>query len=147
VRLRQFLDESVAKARQSETTLAVYFLDLDGFKSINDRLGHHAGDELLRIVARRLERLMRAPDLLARLGGDEFIIVQAGLAQRSDADAVIRRIQWALGQGISIANEQLNIGVSVGVALYPYDADSVDGLMRQADAAMYRDKAPLRYEA
>ncbi|MCB1773586.1 MAG: diguanylate cyclase [Gammaproteobacteria bacterium] len=147
VRLHQFLDESVTRARRTGSTLAVYFLDLDGFKAINDRLGHHAGDELLRIVARRLERLMRAPDLLARLGGDEFIIVQAGLGERSAADAVIRRIHWALGQGISIGDEQLTVGVSVGVALYPSDADSVDGLLRQADAAMYRDKGPLRREA
>lgn len=147
VRLRHFLEDALASANRSETTLAVYFLDLDGFKAINDRLGHHAGDELLRIVARRLERLMRAPDLLARLGGDEFIIVQAGLAERRDADAVIRRIQWALEQGFSIGDQQVTIGVSVGVALYPDDANTVEGLMQHADAAMYREKGPFRREA
>jgi diguanylate cyclase (GGDEF)-like protein len=120
--------------------LAVLFLDLDGFKGVNDRFGHAEGDALLKTVAERLAGCVRAEDSVARLGGDEFAILVEGVAGRREVDALCRRLLDALRQEIPILGHDVVVGASLGVALADPDDDAA-GLLRNADMAMYRAKA------
>ena len=135
-RLSQLLPTAVAEHR----SLAVLFLDLDGFKLVNDTYGHAAGDELLRIVARRLARTVRREDTVARLGGDEFACVLDGLATREHAMVLATKLGHAVRAPCRIGDAVITVGVSIGVALCPGDGDSPDDLLLQADMAMYRAK-------
>ncbi len=119
---------------------AVLFLDLDGFKVINDTLGHEAGDALLRLVAERLSGAMRDGDLVARMSGDEFVVVASGLRHRSEASEIARRIFTALSSSFSFNGSQLGLTVSIGVAFLPEDGSDAHTLLRHADSAMYRVK-------
>jgi diguanylate cyclase (GGDEF)-like protein len=133
----------------SGATAALLLLDLDGFKSVNDSLGHHAGDLLLDQVAQRLRGLVRDGDTVARLGGDEFAVLVRD--EPSVARALAARIHKRLGQPFQIDGESVHIGASVGIALYPNHADEASDLLRRADAAMYHAKrhrtGPRLYEA
>jgi diguanylate cyclase (GGDEF)-like protein len=136
------LAEALARMADAEEEMAVFCLDLDGFKQVNDRLGHQAGDRLLQAVARRLAATTRSTDILARLGGDEFIIVVPGMrppdAQRF-AEALIRRVMdkgYVLDDGPPV-----QIGLSVGVACSPDDGVGLTELYRRADAHLYEAKA------
>ncbi|MEC4984518.1 MAG: EAL domain-containing protein [Oscillatoria sp. PMC 1068.18] len=120
--------------------LAVLFLDLDGFKNINDTLGHAVGDILLKQVAQRLENCMRGADILARWGGDEFTILLSPLANTTTASAIAVEVLAALNLPFSHANQQFYIKGSVGVALAPYHGKDADTLLKNADAAMYGAK-------
>ena len=108
------------------------FLDLDGFKQVNDRHGHQVGDQLLATAAQRLSGAVRGYDTIARLGGDEFVAVLERLQQPEQANNVAEHLQGVLAEPVRI---------SIGIALYPFDGESVEGLVKQADAAMYRAKA------
>jgi len=119
---------------------AVLFVDLDGFKVINDTLGHEAGDGLLKLVAERLDGAMRDGDLVARMSGDEFVVVAAGLRSRAEAGDVARRIFAALSQPFSLNDSELGVTVSIGIAFLPEDGDDARTLLRHADSAMYRVK-------
>ncbi|GAA4969542.1 sensor domain-containing diguanylate cyclase [Kineococcus glutinatus] len=144
------LAHAVATAQRAHTPLAVLFVDLDGFKSINDTFGHEAGDRLLTTVAARLQGLLRAGDTLARLGGDEFVIVCEGLradpggAAAPDAvSAVVERIYAALSEPIDLGGAQARISASIGVATSEGEAPAelqAQTLLRQADQAMYAVK-------
>jgi diguanylate cyclase (GGDEF)-like protein len=135
------LEQAIAASRRSGTLLAVCFLDLDGFKSVNDQYGHAAGDELLREVGRRLRGAMRGGDTVARIGGDEFVLLLSGARTRLEIDR-------ALGRMISVArlpvelptHEIVGLSASVGVAAFPDDATDPGQLIRFADAAMYDAK-------
>ncbi len=142
---QQRLGEALAQARMSGEKVAVLFIDLDRFKLINDTLGHHIGDGLLRTVARRLTQAVRADDTVSRLGGDEFVIVMRHVSGREELDAAVNgRLIPSIRQSALVEGNSLTVSCSVGVALFPDDASEQDELMRQADAAMYEAKAAGR---
>lgn len=134
------LKVSINNNKRSNDIIALLFLDLDHFKNINDTYGHEMGDMFLKEVAKRTNQCLRGNELFARLGGDEFAILLTGLKNDNDATTVARRIIKALGKTIVINENQLQCGVSIGIALYPNDADSAETLKKYADIAMYRAK-------
>ncbi len=141
---RGLLNHALARARRNRSGFAVVFVDLDHFKSINDGLGHHAGDAILREVGHRLKQAVREPDTVARLGGDEFAVLLEEIDSPKVVEVVAERIGKVLSEPIQIAGEQLEVTGSVGVALYPDNGDGVDVLLRAADDAMYEAKADGR---
>ena len=153
------LAQALSHAHRYRTTLATLFLDLDRFKVINDTLGHDMGDLLLKSVAERLEESVRHSDSvcrsvgdeenhsLARLGGDEFTVLLANLREVQDAGKVARRIVESLAQSFSIEGREIFVTVSVGIAIFPDDGDSVDALLKNADSAMYHAKEHGRNNA
>jgi diguanylate cyclase (GGDEF)-like protein/PAS domain S-box-containing protein len=135
------LDRALRLARRHGRRLAVLCLDLNDFKSVNDGLGHAAGDELLRQVAGRLQELAAEVDTVARLGGDEFALIQAESADRDAAAALARRIVQRLSEPVIIEGQVLHSFPSIGIALYPDDGADAERLLRHADLALYRAKA------
>ncbi|WP_278393942.1 GGDEF domain-containing protein [Sphingobium yanoikuyae] len=121
--------------------LAIHYLDLDGFKSINDRYGHPAGDKVLIEVARRLLSIVRDDDLTCRLGGDEFILLQSAVQHRDQAELLARRVIKQLSDPYIIDEIEMQISVSVGIALAPEIGEDLERLIGCADAALYRSKA------
>ena len=142
--LAERLDRAVLAARRDGRRLALMFLDLDRFKTINDSLGHATGDHLLREVAHRLCRVVRASDTVARLGGDEFVVLVPGVHAPAECGLVGDKIIEALGEPVHFEGRSLHISTSIGICLYPDDGADVDSLMRKADAAMYQAKAAGR---
>ncbi len=143
----EHLDLALARAQRHGRSVAVLYVDLDDFKHTNDTYGHQAGDQLLRQVARRLERATRATDLVARHGGDEFLVLAADLpaeGAREIAQTIADHVEQALRAPAAIDGATITAGGSVGIALYPDDATARDELMRRADAAMYRSKELAR---
>ena len=134
------LTQSISRARRANKPLAVMFVDLDHFKSINDTLGHEAGDELLLEMAVRLRANVRDDDTVARLGGDEFTIILAELRHPEDAVSVAEKIIKAVEQPLSIAGTSIEVSASIGIALFPEDGADAESLLRNADSAMYRAK-------
>ncbi len=137
VRFRQRLDQALDAVRGQEQLCAVLYIDLDGFKAINDRHGHTAGDCLLQMAARRLEGCVRSSDMVARFGGDEFGILLASLHSRQDCAAVALKVLDVLAQPFDLDGHPARISASVGAALYPLQADNGADLLKQADQAMY----------
>jgi len=127
-------------AGRKSRSMGVLFLDLDNFKMVNDTMGHKAGDELLKESATRLSQCLRSGDILARIGGDEFTILLHDIWAKDDAAIVAQRILKTIAQPFEIAGCKMVIGVSIGVSVYPDNAVDVDGLLRSADAAMYKAK-------
>ncbi|MFI9651429.1 diguanylate cyclase domain-containing protein [Guyparkeria halopsychrophila] len=142
--LKYRIGDAVARARNEETRLAILFLDLDYFKEVNDRLGHAVGDRLLREVAQRLQRLLRHEDVVGRLGGDEFLILIEGLPAPRFAGQVAGKVIEVLTQPFALDDEQVSIGVSIGIAVFPEHARDAEELINHADAAMYDAKAAGR---
>ena len=132
---------ALARAERSGLPVAVALIDLDGFKPINDTLGHDAGDALLRKVATRLLGLLRKSDTTARLGGDEFVLVLPDVGGVTGATAVAQRVVLALARPFELGAQSVRIGASVGVALFPLDGTDEESLLKAADTAMYRAKA------
>ncbi len=120
--------------------MALHFLDLDRFKLVNDALGHHVGDQLLREVADRIRRRVRGSDSVGRLGGDEFAILQPGLRSSEDAASLAHGIIEALNEPFIVGGQEIRVGVSVGITVSPRDGVDPDDLLRNADLAMYRAK-------
>lgn len=142
---RIMLQEELARAaarwlRHSEKS-ALLFLDLDGFKAVNDTHGHMAGDELLKQVAKRLRSCVRETEFVARLGGDEFAILQSKVEQPSFASGLAARVIEALAHPFMLGDVQVSVGASVGIAVAPQDGPDADLLLRNADLALYRAKA------
>ena len=118
-------------------------IDLDGFKGVNDTLGHDVGDELLVEVARRLQGLVREVDFVARLGGDEFVILQPGLRQTTeDARRLPQRVLQRLAEPVQVGDHQVRIGASIGIAFHPKDGQDGDALFKHADIALYAPRPP-----
>jgi len=134
------LGHALRQAERRGWTMGVMFLDLDRFKAANDAFGHAAGDALLREVARRLSRCVRASDTAARIGGDEFAVVLAELAQPEDATVVAKKILEAMAAPAALDGREYRISVSVGITLFPGDGRDAESLLRNADAAMFRAK-------
>jgi diguanylate cyclase (GGDEF)-like protein len=120
---------------------ALLYIDIDEFKGINDSLGHHVGDELLKVVAARLKSCIRETDLVARLGGDEFAVIQTDVGGVSDVVEFVTRIQRAIRQPYHCLGHQLTTDASIGIALAPRDGTELDELIKNADLAMYGAKA------
>jgi diguanylate cyclase len=138
------LEEEILRAGRKHNMLALHTIDLDRFKEINDVYGHPAGDELLREVARRLERLAKPGDIVARLGGDEFIVAQVAIGAPADAVDFAERLVSGLSAPFAFDGVSASTPASVGVAVYPNDGASVDTLLRSADMALYRAKSEGR---
>ncbi len=138
--LKDRLGVALSQALRRQDLLAVLFLDLDGFKQVNDRLGHEMGDKLLQEIAARLSRLTRSGDTLARLGGDEFVMILAELHHPEDVVTIARKVVIALREPFVLHGHGLHVTASVGASLGPSDAIEVDVLIANADAAMYRAK-------
>ncbi|WP_428485230.1 putative bifunctional diguanylate cyclase/phosphodiesterase [Rhodopila sp.] len=133
------MQQTLARARRGDG-IAVLCLDLDRFKTVNDTLGHAAGDALLRAVTERLRQCTRETDLVVRFGGDEFVIVQEKASQPTDATALARRLVEMLGQAFDIDQQEVVIGVSIGIALSMDGLETPDALLKRADLALYRAK-------
>jgi len=134
------LEQEVKHAKRSSLPLAVLFMDLDGFKDVNDSFGHEAGDRLLADVAARLNDCVREVDTVARMGGDEFTVILAGVKQRKDVELVAQTIIDALAMPFPSAQQTVQISVSIGISFYPQDASSPAALLEAADKAMYKAK-------
>ena len=142
--LAERLAQALAQTRRRDSALAVLSLDLDRFKQVNDTLGHHAGDGLLRAVAHRLRACMREGDTVARLGGDEFAVLQNSVSAAQDVAALSERLVETLSAPYDIGGQQVVIGASVGFAMAPGDAADPEQLLKMADIALYRAKADGR---
>ncbi|NJD07241.1 MAG: PAS domain S-box protein [Methylococcaceae bacterium] len=129
--------QAIAQAERNCELMGVCYLDLDGFKPINDSMGHEAGDLVLIEVARRIAATIRRGDTVARLGGDEFVILIVGLPRKEEYVATLERLLAAISQPIGIEGQAFCIGASIGVSLFPENAEDPDTLLRQADQAMY----------
>ncbi len=138
--LKDRLEYEIASVQRHENMFALIFVDLDGFKSVNDTHGHDAGDELLVWVAGLLRECVRSTDTIARIGGDEFVLIITDVESRDAASFTAGKIIERISEDIKVAGATVNIGASLGIALCPNDANDVDDLLRQADAAMYEVK-------
>jgi len=143
VLLREKMAEGLASVERTAESMAVFYLDLDNFKGINDTLGHPIGDKLLGTVADRIRSVVREEDTIARLGGDEFAILQRN-SNPVAAGALARRLVQLISEPTEIDGQEINTGVSVGIALAPSDGNAADHLMKCADLALYRAKAEGR---
>lgn len=135
------LSHAIALARRHDWTLAVMFLDLDGFKKINDAHGHAAGDSVLKEVARRLSLHSRDEDTVCRNGGDEFLYLLVNPQGRENVERIVGLVSADIAKPIAVGSWRLVVNASVGVAIYPVDGDTGDELIGSADTAMYRAKA------
>ncbi len=135
------LSQTLERARRAQSRMALMFIDLDKFKPINDQHGHEAGDLVLQAVAQRLKSCLRASDTAARVGGDEFLVILPDVQTRPDALAVAEKIRIALAQPFLVADQlSLNASASIGIALFPDHANTVQDLLRLGDRAMYQAK-------
>lgn len=138
------LSQTIAQARRHDELFAFLFLDLDGFKAVNDQCGHEIGDQVLRAVAERFGAALRASDTLARLGGDEFAVITPGLLFGDDVLPIADKLRDTLKTPISVAGHEFRLGVSIGIALFPAAAEDPCGLYKAADSAMYMAKQENR---
>jgi diguanylate cyclase (GGDEF)-like protein len=134
------LEHEIIQAKRYDYKLALIFLDLDGFKAVNDTFGHHIGDLLLKEVATKINASIRKVDIASRLGGDEFTIVVTHVKDKEHAQKIAKKILQELNSDITIENNKIKIGASIGIALYPDDANDMQTLLVNADTAMYKAK-------
>ena len=140
VMFSQLLKLAIESARRHERKLAVLFVDLDHFKTVNDTLGHEAGDALLKRVSTRLKGSLRASDVVARQGGDEFVVLVQEVTGIEDVVTVARKILSGVIESASVGGQECGVTATVGIALYPADAQDDRSLMKSADIAMYLAK-------
>jgi diguanylate cyclase (GGDEF)-like protein len=134
---RERLERALADGREDPPVLAVIYLDLDGFKAINDTHGHDTGDRLLNLVATRITHAMRAEDLISRLGGDEFGCLVSGVSHRDRLQQIAATLFQAISRSFTIGALVLDVRPSIGIAMCPSDGRGADALLQKADAAMY----------
>jgi len=140
----EHIHQELKSAKKNNTKTAVFFIDLDHFKNINDGLGHEAGDALLKALSGRLINCIRSGDMLARIGGDEFVVVLSNMADTLQPDSIAKSMLTALKAPFNLFSNEVFAGVSIGVATYPDDGLSKEALLKNADTAMYRAKAAGR---
>lgn len=138
------LRQEIARARQSASQLALLFIDLDRFKEVNDTLGHDQGDILLKEIARRISAIVRGTDTVARLAGDEFTIILPDLPDPGAAAPIIRSLLARIAAPLQLGEESVEVSASIGVAMYPRDADTAESLLVRADQAMFAAKSAGR---
>lgn len=138
------LEHIIKVAARNKTSAALFFLDVDRFKVINDSLGHDIGDTLLKIIAKRLRKCLREEDTIARLGGDEFAIILPNVEAISGADIVAQNILNALNAPVHLGTQDINITASIGITMAPDDSNDVNALLKNAELAMYQSKAQGR---
>jgi diguanylate cyclase (GGDEF)-like protein len=138
--LRDIGQQTLAHAMRSQQVVALMFLDLDGFKPVNDRLGHAVGDLLLAAVAERMRASIRQSDTIARVGGDEFAVLVGGLDEREAAQALAHKLLAALARPFVLRGETFSISASIGIATFPADGANCETLLANADTAMYQAK-------
>ncbi|MBQ0719792.1 MAG: EAL domain-containing protein [Gammaproteobacteria bacterium] len=136
----QLVNHGIAEAKRYDRRFALLFLDLDRFKIINDTLGHDAGDDLLKEVARRLTECLRETDTVARLGGDEFVVLLPEMNDEKQLNEVGEKILHAVGKPFHLAGQELRVTVSIGISAYPMDGEDEQTLLKNADIAMYHAK-------
>jgi diguanylate cyclase len=135
------LEQSIARSRRDGHIIALLFIDLDGFKTINDSLGHHTGDQVLKTIAGRLTAVIRASETVARIGGDEFVVLVEMVEDRTALALLAQRIEAAASLPIVLGHEEIQLSASIGIAVFPDDANDEQQLLACADAAMYSAKA------
>jgi diguanylate cyclase (GGDEF)-like protein/PAS domain S-box-containing protein len=138
--LNDRITQAIALSRRHGKHLAVLFLDLDGFKHINDSLGHEIGDKVLQLVAQRLVACVRTSDTISRHGGDEFVILLSEIAEAGDAAISAKKILAALAMPHAISERNVHLSASIGISIYPQDGHDADTLLKNADTAMYQAK-------
>lgn len=134
------LKSGIVESRDRGQKLGLAYIDLDGFKPVNDDHGHHAGDEILKVVARRMQEVLRMSDTVARLGGDEFALILPGIRVPHDLDVVLPKVLEAISQPVNVGSFDVRVHGSIGVALFPDHSEDIDELCRYADQAMYKAK-------
>lgn len=139
--LQERFDQAAALARRQDWQMAVLFIDLDGFKAVNDNHGHAAGDQLLAAVAQRLQRQLRETDTVARIGGDEFVVLLTEVREPATVYPVAGKLLSAVAEPYRIGEVEARISASIGIAIYPSQGESLQGLLRLADAGMYAAKS------
>ena len=137
------MESAMVMAKRRESLLAVMFVDLDQFKRVNDTRGHACGDEVLKLVARRLESVVRDSDTVSRFGGDEFVVLLPEITHAVDAGAIAAKMLQALGEPHDLVDADAGVRASIGISLFPDDGDHVPALLECADTAMYRAKKAL----
>ncbi|WP_126443865.1 sensor domain-containing protein [Sulfuricystis multivorans] len=145
--LAERLGQALKQARREGSRVAVMFIDLDFFKQVNDTLGHAIGDRLLQLVAERMRLCVRETDTISRLGGDEFVVVLTDISESAPAGNVAEKIIAQMNEPFDIEGNEIHIGASIGITLFPDDGRDIDALFRNADLAMYRAKALGRNNA
>lgn len=138
--LHDRIGQAIAQAERNREVLALLFIDLDRFKTVNDSLGHPVGDRLLKTIAGRLVSCTRGSDTIARIGGDEFVVLLGALKEPEDARHVAQKVLDALSEPVTVDGHELKVTPSVGICAYPHDGADVETLMRNADTAMYHAK-------
>jgi diguanylate cyclase len=138
--LTERIEHAISTTRQRDCLIAVLFMDIDGFKTINDSLGHTVGDAVLKAFAQRLLQCVRGGDTVARLGGDEFVVLLENVASADDAGRVAQSVLAQMLEGAWNDGQALQVTPSIGIALFPHDGETVDGLLKNAEAAMYEAK-------
>ena len=138
--LREKLDHSIVDASQRKARLGTLFIDLNGFKQVNDNFGHLAGDKLLKVVASRIADCIRPDDIVCRYGGDEFVVLLSDVSSADVARIVADKIRERVGKRYFIDSQQIAVSASIGIAIYPEDGVHCQELLSCADASMYRDK-------
>ena len=131
------LQRAIAEAERKKESVVVMFIDLDDFKKVNDSFGHHVGDKVIQGAATRLKKCLRDIDSIARLGGDEFTLLVPHIGEREDIEVIARRLIESLDKPIVVEDNELRMSISIGISVYPNDANNEDSLLRNADTAMY----------
>jgi diguanylate cyclase (GGDEF)-like protein/PAS domain S-box-containing protein len=134
------LTNAIEQSRRAKLKLALLYIDLNGFKPINDRYGHEAGDEVLRTIAKRLVESNRVSDTVARMGGDEFVVLLNQVSSLKNARSVADKIKSRVSRPIEIESNEVSVGVAIGISMFPDDADNLEALLARADQAMYQEK-------
>lgn len=139
--MNNLFDQALLLATRPHHLVAVYYIDLDNFKPVNDRAGHAAGDEVLKCVAQRLKDAVRSTDICARLGGDEFTVIATQLEHKEQAPEIAKKLLARLADPVVVSGQQFQLGASIGISLYPLHSNDLSMLLQQADTAMYQVKS------
>jgi len=137
---QKHLEESIIQTQKEKKTFALLFFDLNKFKEINDTLGHDYGDKVLQIAAKRMRNILREKDFIARLGGDEFVIILPNVSDKNILEKLVLKILKSIEEQMHIHNNTVSITASIGIAIFPDDADNEKDLIKKADIAMYKSK-------